>query len=125
MKENLLKIYSKKQLRDIFKTYGKKHHTHAFVKVIKDFLCGDREYKKGDVLYMLNYPYNKTQAILITRVMEQHNDFIIFRDIEDEELKIQLLNRCWWLNGNNHDNFVEIRECNFLFEKEGVENEEA
>lgn len=125
MERNLLKIYSKKQLRDIFKTYGKKHYTHAFVKVIKDFWCDDREYKKGDVLYMLNYPYNKTQAILITRVMKQHNDFVIFRDIEDEELKMQLANRCWWLEVKDYKNFIVMKECNFLFEKEGVENEEA
>lgn len=125
MERNLLKIYSKKQLRNIFKTYGKKHYTHAFVKVIKDFWSDDRKYKKGDVLYMLNYPYNKTQAILINRVMKQHNEFIIFRNIEDEELKMQLLNRCWWLYRKDYKNFIEMRECNFLFEKEGVENEEA
>lgn len=125
MKENLLKIYSKQELSDIFKTYGDSHNKHAFVKVIRNFYCDDKEYKRGDILYMLDYPYDKTQSILLTRVMGQHNDFINFRRIKDEELKTQLANRCWWLEVKDYKNFIVMKECNFLFEKGGVENEEA
>ena len=123
--KNKLKFYSKQKLRDIFKTYGDRHNNYAFVKVIRNFYCDGKEYKRGDILYMLDYPHDKTQSILLTRVMEQHNDFINFRRIEDEELKTQLANRCWWLNGKDCKNFIVMKECNFLFEKEGVENEEA
>ena len=125
MKENLLKIYSKKQLRDIFKTYGDRHNNYAFVKVIRNFVSDDKLYIKGDILYMLDYPHCKTQAILLTRVMEQHNDFLNFRSIKDEELNTHLLNRCWWLIEKDYKNFIVMKECSFLFEKEGVENEEA
>lgn len=74
---------------------------------------------------MLDYPHCKTQAILLTRVMEQHNDFLNFRSIKDEELNTHLLNRCWWLIEKDYKNFIVMKECSFLFEKEGVENEEA
>ena len=37
MKRNLLKIYTKKQLSEIFKTYGKPHTDYKFMKVTRRF----------------------------------------------------------------------------------------
>lgn len=56
MERNLLKIYTKKQLSEIFKTYGKPHMNYKFVKVTRRFEVDGRDYEVGDILYMVDYP---------------------------------------------------------------------
>ena len=127
MERNLLKTYTKKELRDIFKTYGKPHTSYEFVKVTKRFEVDGREYKVGDILYMVDYPYERTRAIILNRYIRQHNDFIDARYLwdKDEKLYDLLDKRCWWLESWCHRCLEPIVQSNFLYERiEGVENEE-
>lgn len=124
MGHNLLKIYTKKELRDIFKTYGKPHYSYEFVKVTKSFEVDDKEYKEGDILYMLDYPHDKVRAIILNRYMKQHNDFIdsLYLYKKDKELQELLDDRCWWLESWCHRYLEPIVQSNFLYEHvEGVE----
>lgn len=79
MERNLLKIYTKKQLSEIFKTYGKPHTDYKFMKVARRFEVDGKYYEVGDILYMVNYPFERTKAIIINRYLYQHNDFIDYR----------------------------------------------
>lgn len=128
MKENLLKIYSKKQLRDIFKTYGKPHMNWEFVKVARRFEVDGSNYEVGDILYMVDYPFDKRKAIILNRYLSQHNDFIdyTYLRMKNEKLLDLLAGRCWWLESWCHRYLVPVVQSNFLYEHiEGVENEEA
>lgn len=50
MERNLLKIYTKRQLSEIFKTYGKHHTSYEFMKVTRRFEIDDKDYEVGDIL---------------------------------------------------------------------------
>lgn len=128
MERNLLKIYTKKQLSEIFKTYGKHHTDYKFMKVTKRFEVDGKYYEVGDILYMVDYPLERTRAIILNRYMKQHNDFIDVRYLEDKnkELLDLLRNRCWWLESWCHKYLEPVIQSNFLYEHvEGVENEKT
>ena len=118
MERNLLKIYTKKELRDIFKTYGKSHMSYGFVKVTKSFEVDGKEYKVGDILYMLDYPHVEVRAIILNRYLCQHNDFIDIRYLEDKDEKLQRLlnNRWWWLESWCHKCLEPLVQSDFLYE---------
>lgn len=127
MERNLLKIYTKKQLSEILKTYGKPHRDYKFVKVTRRFEIDGKYYEVGDILYMVDYPCYKTKAIIINRYLYQHNDFIDCRYLEEKNKKLlDLLNcRCWWLESWCSRYLEPVVQNNFLYEHvEGVENEE-
>ena len=119
MERNLLKLYTKKELRDIFKTYGKPHKTFEFMKVVERFEVDGKEYKVGDILYMLDYPIYKSKAIILNRYLYQHNDFIDVRYLEDKDEKLRdlLNNRCWWLESWCHRCLEPIVQSDFLYER--------
>lgn len=128
MERNLLKIYTKKELRDILKTYGNLHSSYEFMKVTRSFEVDNKEYKVGDILYMVDYPYEKTRAIILNRYMKQHNDFIDYLYLlkKDKELQELLSGRCWWLESWCYRHLEPIVTSSFLYERiEGVKNEEA
>ena len=123
MERNLLKIYTKKQLSEIFKTYGKHHTDYKFMKVTRRFEIDDKDYEVGDILYMVDYPLERTRAIILNRYLNQHNDFI---DYKDEKLLDLLKCRCWWLESWCNRYLEPIVQSNFLYEHiEGVENEKT
>lgn len=119
MERNLLKLFTKKELRDIFKTYGKHHRDYEFMKVTKSFEVDGKEYKEGDILYMVDYPYDKTRAIILNRYLYQHNDFLDIRYLEEKNNKWRYLlnNRCWWLENWCHRHLEPIVKSNFLYER--------
>lgn len=128
MERNLLKIYTKKQLREIFKTYGKPHMNYKFVKVTKRFDVDNKEYEVGDILYMVDYPLEITRAIIINRYLRQHNDFIHYEYLKEKNEKLlELLDgRCWWLESWCNRYLEPCVQSNFLYEHiEGVENEKT
>lgn len=128
MERNLLKIYTKKQLSEIFKTYGKPHTDYKFMKVTRRFEVDGKYYEVGDILYMVDYPLERTKAIILNRYMRQHNDFIDDRYLEDKnkELLDLLRNRCWWLESWCNRYLEPVVQSNFLYEHiEGVENEKT
>lgn len=127
MERNLLKIYTKRQLREIFKTYGKPHMNYKFVKVTRRFEVDGKDYEVGDILYMVDYPLERTRAIILNRYLSQHNDFIDYGYLEEKDEKLlDLLNgRCGWLESWCNRYLEPIVQSNFLYEHiEGVENEE-
>jgi hypothetical protein len=127
MERNLFKIYTKRQLREIFKTYGKPHMNYKFVKVTRRFEVDGKDYEVGDILYMVDYPLERTRAIILNRYLSQHNDFINYGYLEEKDEKLlDLLNgRCWWLESWCNRYLKPIVQSNFLYEHiEGVENEE-
>ena len=128
MERNLLKIYTKKQLRDIFKIYAKPFISGEFMKVVRRFEIDSKYYEVGDILFITENKGSKIGAIILNRYLDQHNDII---DIEylkrkDEELSNLLNGRCWWLY---HESFYCLKPCvqsNFLYKRiEGVENEKT
>lgn len=128
MERNLLKIYTKKQLREIFKTYGKPHMSYKFMKVTKRFEVDGKGYKVGDILYMLDYPQDRTRAIILNRYLSQHNDFIDYWYLKEKNEKLfELLDgRCWWLESWCNHYLEPYVQSNFLYEHiEGVENEKT
>lgn len=128
MERNLMKIYTKKQLSEIFKTYGKHHTDYKFMKVTKRFEVDGKDYEVGDILYMVDYPFDKTKAIIINRYLYQHNDFIDYKYLEEKNEKLlDLLNgRCWWLESWCNRYLEPYVQSNFLYEHvEGVENEKT
>ena len=128
MERNLLKIYTKKQLSEIFKTYGKPHMNYKFVKVTKRFEVDGKEYDVGDILYMVDYPLERTRAIILNRYLHQHNDFINYWYLKEKNEKLlELLDsRCWWLESWCNSYLEPIVQSNFLYEHiEGVENEKT
>lgn len=128
MERNLLKIYTKKQLSEIFKTYGKPHMDYKFMKVTRRFEVDGKYYEVGDILYMVNYPFERTKAIIINRYLYQHNDFIDYRYLKEKNEKLlDLLDgRCWWLESWCNSYLEPIVQSNFLYKHiEGVENEKT
>ena len=128
MERNLLKIYTNKQLREIFKTYGKPHMSYKFMKVTKRFEVDGKGYEVGDILYMLDYPQDRTRAIILNRYLSQHNDFIDYWYLKEKNEKLfELLDgRCWWLESWCNHYLEPYVQSNFLYEHiEGVENEKT
>nr|DAT69465.1 MAG TPA: hypothetical protein [Caudoviricetes sp.] len=128
MERNLLKIYTKKQLRDIFKIYAKPFISGEFMEVVRRFEMDNKYYEVGDILFITKGNFSKVGAIILNRYLDQHNDII---DIEylkrkHEELSNLLDKRCWWLY---HEYLYCLKPCvqsNFLYKRiEGVENEKT
>lgn len=128
MERNLLKIYTKKQLSEIFKIYGKPHMSYEFMKVTRRFEIDGKNYEVGDILYMVDYPLVRTRAIILNRYLYQHNDFIDYRYLKEKNEKLlDLLDgRCWWLESWCNSYLEPVVQSNFLYEHvEGVENEKT
>lgn len=124
MKRNLLKLYTKEQLRYIFKTYVDTHKRYEFMKVVKSFVMDNKHYKEGDILYVINFPHSELGVIILNRYMGQHNDFIDIEYLEykDEELSKLLNRRCWWVYKTYLDYLKPLVKSNFLYKRiEGVE----
>lgn len=82
----------------------------------------------GDILYMVDYPLERTRAIILNRYLSQHNDFINYMYLKekDEKLLDLLDSRCWWLESWCNRYLDPIVQSNFLYEHiEGVENEKT
>ncbi len=128
MERNLLKIYTKKQLRDIFKIYVKPSINGEFMKVDRRFKIDNKYYEVGDILFITKYNSGKVGAIILNRYLDQHNDIINIEYLrrKDEKLSNLLDGRCWWLY---HDYLYCLKPCvqsNFLYRRiEGVENEKT
>ena len=76
---------------------------------------------------MVDYPLERTKAIILNRYLYQHNDFIDYRYLEqkNEKLLDLLDGRCWWLESWCHRCLEPVVQSSFLYEHvEGVENEE-
>lgn len=129
MERNLLKIYTKKQLRDIFKIYGKPSISGEFMEVVRRFEVDSIYYEVGDILFITKgNNFSKVGAIILNRYLDQHNDLIDIEYLmrEDEELSNLLNKRCWWLYHECLNCLMPCVQSNFLYERiEGVENEKT
>lgn len=128
MERNLLKIYTKKQLDDIFKTYGKPFSSGEFMKVVRRFEMDSKYYEVGDILFITKNNFSKVGAIILNRYLDQHNDLINIEYLrrKDEELSNLLNKRCWWLYRECLDYLEPCVQSNFLYGRiEGVENEKT
>lgn len=124
MERNLLKLYTKEQLRYIFKTYVDTHKRYEFMKVVKSFVMDNKHYEVGDILYVINFPRSELGVIILNRYLGQHNDFIDIGYLEDkdEELAELLDMRCWWVYKTYLDCLEPLVKSNFLYERDkGVE----
>lgn len=128
MERNLLKIYTKKQLRDIFKIYAKPFISGEFMKVVRRFEVDSKYYEVGDILFITKNNFDKVGAIILNRYLVQHNDIIDIGYLKrkDEELLNLLDKRCWWLYHKCLDYLEPCVQSNFLYGRiEGVENEKT
>lgn len=86
-----------------------------FFRVTYDFIVNGLEYKKGDILFVINNYSDEPKAILINRKMYQHNSFLSTERITDARLRNLLSNRCWYLLSSDRKYYEPIKLHKFLY----------
>lgn len=89
-----------------------------FFRVTHDFIVSGLEYKKGDILFVINNYSDEPKAILINRKMYQHNSFLSVESITDARLRNLLSNRCWYLLSSDRKYYEPLKLYKFLYKYE-------
>lgn len=117
MIDNLLKLYSMKELKELFLKYALNAPYADFFRVTHDFIVSGLKYKKGDILFVINHYSDEPKAILINRKMCQHNSFLSVEKITDVRLRHLLSNRCWYLLSSHKKYYEPFKLYEFLYTK--------
>lgn len=115
MEDNLLKLYSFEELKRLLLEYAICASYADFFRVTHDFIVSGLEYKKGDVLFVINNNSNEPKAILINRKMRQHNSFLSVERITDARLRNLLSDRCWYLLSSDKKYYEPLTIHQFLY----------
>lgn len=117
MSDNLLRLYNMEELKRLLLKYAICASYADFFSVTHDFIVSGLEYKKGDILFVINHYSDEPKAILINRKMCQHNSFLSVESITDARLRHLLSNRCWYLLSSDKKYFEPIKLHKFLYTK--------
>lgn len=115
MSDNLLKLYSIEELKRLLLKYSVCAYSADFFRVTHDFRLSGLEYKKGDILFVINHYSDEPKAILINRKMRQHNSFLSVESITDARLRDLLSDRCWYLLPSDRKYFEPLKLHQFLY----------
>lgn len=115
MSDNLLKLYNMEELKRLLLKYAICAYHADFFRVTQDFIVSDLEYKKGDILFVINHHSDEPKAILINRKMYQHNSFLSVEGITDARLRHLLSNRCWYLLSSDKKYYEPLTIHQFLY----------
>lgn len=117
MVDNLLKLYNMEELKSLLLKYAICASHSDFFRVRHDFIVSGLEYKKDDILFVINNNSDEPKAILINRKMHQHNSFLNVERITDARLRHLLSNRCWYLLSSDKKYYEPIKLHKFLYTK--------
>ena len=117
MVDNLLKLYNMEELKRLLLKYAICASHSDFFRVTHDFIVSGLEYKKGDILFVINNYSDEPKAILINRKMRQHNSFLSVEGITDARLRHLLSDRCWYLLSSDRKYYESIKLHKFLYTK--------
>lgn len=117
MEDNLLKLYNMEELKKLFLEYAIYASYADFFRVTHDFIVSGLEYKKGDIIFVINYNSDEPKAILINRKMRQHNSFLSVERITDARLRHLLSDRCWYLRSSDKKYYEPFKLHKFLYIK--------
>lgn len=115
MSDNLLDLYSFKELKKLLLEYAVYVDNPDFFKVTQDFRVAGLKYKKGDILFIIDSDSDEPKVILINRKMEQHNSFLCVERIKDPSLRVLLSDRCWYLIGYHRKYYEPLKTHQFLY----------
>lgn len=115
MSDNLLKLYSIEELKRLLLKYSVYAYSADFFRVTHDFRLSGLEYKKGDILFVINHYSDEPKAILINRKMRQHNSFLSVESITDARLRNLLSDRCWYLLPSDKKYYEPLTIHKFLY----------
>lgn len=115
MVDNLLKLYNMEELKSLLLKYAICASYADFFRVTQDFIVSGLEYKKGDILFVINNYSDEPKAILINRKMRQHNSFLSVERITDARLRNLLSDRCWYLLSSDKKYYEHIKLHKFLY----------
>lgn len=117
MSDNLLKLYNTEELKRLLLKYAVCEYYADFFRVTHNFQVSGLEYKKGDILFIINHNSDEPKAILINRKMCQHNSFLSVERITDARLRNLLSNRCWYLLSSDKKYYEPLKLHEFLYTK--------
>lgn len=115
MVDNLLKLYNMVELKRLLLKYAIGASHADFFRVTHDFIVSNLEYKKGDILFVINSYSDNPEAILINRKMCQHNKFLSIKSITDARLRHLLSNRCWYILSSDKKYYEPLTIHQFLY----------
>lgn len=115
MEDNLLKLYNMEELKRLLLKYAINASYADFFRVTYDFIVSGLEYKKGDILFVINNYSDEPKAILINRKMRQHNNFLSVERVTDARLRNLLSDRCWYLLSSDRKYYEPIKMHKFLY----------
>lgn len=115
MSDNLLYLYSFEELKSLLLKYAIFSSDADFFRVTHDFIVSGLEYKKGDILFVINHYSDEPKAILINRKMCQHNSFLSVEEIIDARLRHLLSNRCWYILPSDRKYYEPLKIHQFLY----------
>lgn len=115
MSDNLLKLYNIEELKRLLLRYAIYTTNEGFFKVTRDFMVSGIKYKKGDILFIINSDSDEPKAILLNRKMRQHNSFLCVERIKDTNLRVLLLDRCWYFMGYHRKYYEPLITHPFLY----------
>lgn len=115
MSDNLLKLYSMKELKELLLKYAIFAYYADFFRVTHDFTVSGLKYKKGDILFVINHNSDEPKVILINRKMGQHNSFLSVESITDARLRNLLSGRCWYLLPSDRKYYELLKIHQFLY----------
>lgn len=117
MSDNLLRLYNTEELKRLLLKYAVCAYYADFFRVTHNFQVSDLEYKKGDILFIINHNSDEPKAILINRKMYQHNSFLSVEGITDARLRHLLSNRCWYFLSSDKKYYEPLKLHEFLYKK--------
>ena len=114
MSDNLLKLYNMEELKRLLLKYAVCAYYADFFRVTHDFTVSGLEYKKGDILFVINHNSDEPKAILINRKMRQHNSFLSVERVTDARLRHLLSDRCWYFLSSDRKYYEPLTIHQFL-----------